>query len=69
MNNETNNKMKKFDYRREFMTLTIDQLKDLVPSLQADYDKFFFNPFSEAEAIKRGRVLTFVKNKIQSLEK
>jgi len=61
--------MKKFDYRREFMTLTLSQLKDLVPSLQADYDKFFFNPFAEDEAIKRGRVLTFVKNKIQTLEK
>ncbi len=61
--------MKKFDYRREFMSLTLSELKDLIPSLQADYDKYFFNPFSEDEATKRGRVLTFVKNKIKSLEK
>ena len=61
--------MKKFDYRREFMTLTLEQLKDRLPSLQADYDKYFFNPFGEDEAIKRGIILTFVKNKIQTLEK
>ena len=60
--------MKKFDYRREFMSLTLKELQELVPCLQDDYDKFFFNPFTENEAIKRGRVLTYVKNKIQALE-
>ena len=41
---------KKYDYRREFVDLTLSELKDRLTSLQGDFDKWFIHPFGDEEA-------------------
>lgn len=59
---------KRYDYRREFMDMNLEELKQRLISLQAEWDKWFTNPFGEEQADKVWRKITFVKQKIEKLE-
>jgi hypothetical protein len=59
---------KKYDYRREFINLTLSELKDRLTSLQGDFDKWFVHPFGDEEADKVWRKITYVKQRIHKIE-
>lgn len=60
--------MKRYDYRREFMNMSLEALKKRLISLQAEWDKWFINPFGEEEANRVWRQITYVKQRIKKLE-
>ena len=61
--------MKKYDYRREFMNMNLEELKEILISLKAEWDKWFINPFGEEEANKVWKKIVYVEHKIEKLEK
>ena len=60
--------MKKYDYRREFMNMNLEELKERLISLKAEWDKWFVRPFGDEEADKVWRKITYVKQKIEKLK-
>ncbi len=60
---------KKNDYRRQFKNMNLQELKDILPHLQKDYDKWFILDISDNMEIanKSYRTLLYVKNKINKL--
>jgi len=60
--------MKRYDYRREFSNMNLEELKERLISLKAEWDKWFCKPFGDEEADKVWRKISFVKEKIEKLE-
>jgi hypothetical protein len=50
------------------MEMNLEELKQRLVSLQAEWDKWFANPFGDEQADKVWRNITYVKQKIEKLE-
>lgn len=59
----------RYDYRREFMNMNLEELKERLVSLKAEYDEWFVKPFGEEEADKVYRKISYVERKIEKLNK
>ena len=58
--------MKKYDYRRKFIGKTLNELEELLPYYQEQFDKYLGGcPDNEKEAY---RDLIFLENKINKLK-
>jgi|TARA_R100000479_G_C6371594_1_gene197304 uncharacterized protein YeeX (DUF496 family) len=58
--------LKRYDYRTRFKNMSLQELKDILPHLQEDYDKWFISLMDD-EMIKSRRTLFYVKRKINKL--
>ena len=56
--------LKRYDYRTRFKNMSLQELKDILPHLQEDYDKWFISLMDD-EMIKSRRTLFYVKRKIK----
>ena len=59
----------RYEYRREFMNMNLEELKERLVSLKAEYDELFIKPFGEEETDNVFRKISYVERKIEKLNK